>query len=105
MKKYNFAFDEDGSQIIYYEKEENNIIENKNFLIFLWVGIAVLLIIIGVLAFVLVKFVKKRKKKMFELDDEFEYTSGDKNSENNDTSDNNKAFKFEGEEGENKFGI
>ena len=105
MKKYNFAFDEDGNQIIYYEKEENNIIENKNFLIFLWVGIAVLLIIIGVLAFVLVKFVKKRKKKMFELDDEFEYTSGDKNSENNDTSDNNKAFKFEGEEGENKFGI
>ena len=47
---------------------------------------------------------------MYELEDDFDYTNGDNNNEekkddngNNNTED--KVFKFEGDEGENKFGI
>ena len=108
MKKYNFIFDEDGNQILFYEKEGNEtIMENKTFAIFIWVGIGVLVAIIGVLVFVLMKFFKERKKKMFELEEDFDYTTDDKNNEEKKNAINNsdKVFKFEGEEGENKFGI
>ena len=108
MKKYNFIFDEDGNQILFYEKEENEtIMENKTFAIFIWVGIGILVAIIGVLIFVLMKFFKERKKKMFELEEDFDYTTDDKNNEEkkDDINNSDKVFKFEGEEGENKFGI
>ena len=108
MKKYNFIFDEDGNQILFYEKEENEtIMENKTFAIFIWVGIGVLVAIIGVLVFVLMKFFKERKKKMFELEEDFDYTTDDKNNEErkDDINNSDKVFKFEGDEGENKFGI
>ena len=108
MKKYNFIFDEDGNQILYYEQVENEtIMENKTFAIFIWVGIGVLVAIIGVLVFVLMKFFKERKKKMFELEEDFDYTTDDKNNEEkkDDINNTDKVFKFEGDEGENKFGI
>ena len=108
MKKYNFIFDEDGNQILYYEQVENEtIMENKTFAIFIWVGIGVLVAIIGVLVFVLMKFFKERKKKMFELEEDFDYTTDDKNNEErkDDINNSDKVFKFEGDEGENKFGI
>ena len=108
MKKYNFIFDEDGNQILYYEQVENEtIMENKTFAIFIWVGIGVLVAIIGFLVFVLMKFFKERKKKMFELEEDFDYTTDDKNNEErkDDINNSDKVFKFEGEEGENKFGI
>ena len=106
MKKYNFLFDQDGKQILYYDKENdisnsNTFIGNKTFVYILWIGIGVLIIIIGILIYILTKILKKRKKILYELDDEFDYVenSGDNNNEKN------KAFKFEGEENENKFGI
>ena len=108
MKKYNFIFDEDGNQILYYEQVENEtIMENKTFAIFIWVGIGVLVAIIGFLVFVLMKFFKKKKKKMFELEEDFDYTTDDKNNEEkkDDINNTDKGFKFEGDEGENKFGI
>ena len=81
--------------------------ENKTFAIFIWVGIGVLVAIIGVLVFVLMKFFKERKKKMFELEEDFDYTTDDKNNEEkkDDINNTDKVFKFEGDEGENKFGI
>jgi hypothetical protein len=48
------------------------------------------------------KLLKERKKKMFELEDDFDYKVEDgKNEENK----NDKTFTFEGDEGKNKFGI
>ena len=111
MKKYNFVFDEDGKQILYYEPIESpSIMETKNFAVFIWIGIGVLVVIIGVLIFVLTRILKERKKLMYELEDDFDYTTGDNNNEEkkNENGDNNaedKVFKFEGDEGENKFGI
>ena len=112
MKKYNFFFDEDGLQILFYEKEEKkqDLIGSKNFVYLIWIGIGVLVVIIGVLIFVLTKLIKERKKKMFELEDDFDYNSGENNNNegqnNNDSKNNNeKIFKFEGDENENKFGI
>ena len=106
MKKYNFIFDEDGIQIMYYEKEEEseNLIEKKNFVYFIWGGIAVLIVIIATLAFVLMKYFKQRKKKMFELEDDFEYT-GEENNDDKKQNINDNNFKFEGGEGESKIGI
>jgi len=112
MKKYNFFFDEDGLQILFYEKEEKkqDLIGSKNFVYLIWIGIGVLVVIIGVLIFVLTKLIKERKKKMFELEDDFDYNSGENNNNegqnNNDSKNNNeKIFKLEGDENENKFGI
>ena len=108
MKKYNFIFDEDGKQILYYEKEENdNIIESKSFIAFIWGGIGVLVIIIIILGFFLTKLFKERKKKMFELEDDFDYTTedGNLNEEKSENNNVNKLFKFEGDEGETKFEI
>ena len=103
MKKYNFVFDEDNSQIIYYDKSESkSIVEKKSFVYFIWIGIGILVIIIAILVFVLMKLLKERKKKMFELEDDFDYKVEDgKNEENK----NDKTFTFEGDEGKNKFGI
>jgi hypothetical protein len=48
-----------------------------------------------------VRILKERKKKLYELEDEYDYVenNGDKNNSVND------AFKFEGEPDENKFGF
>ena len=112
MKKYNFFFDEDGLQILFYEKEEKkqDLIGSKNFVYLIWIGIGVLVVIIGVLIFILTKLIKERKKKMFELEDDFDYNSGENNNNdgqknNNGENNNEKIFKFEGDENENKFGI
>ena len=107
IKKYNFLFDQDRKQILYYDKENdignssNNIIGNKTFVYILWIGIGVLIIIIGILVYILTKVLKNRKKLLYELEDEFAYVenSGDNKNVKND------AFKFEGDENENKFGI
>ena len=107
MKKYNFLFDQDGKQILYYNKVETprdtitQIFESKTFLYFLYGGIGVLLIVIGFLVYYLVRILKERKKKLYELEDEYDYVenNGDKNNSVND------AFKFEGEPDENKFGF
>ena len=107
MKKYNFLFDQDGKQILYYNKVETprdtitQIFESKTFLYFLYGGIGVLLIVIGFLVYYLVGILKERKKKLYELEDEYDYVenNGDKNNNVND------AFKFEGEADENKFGF
>ena len=110
MKKYNFIFDEDGKQILFYDVEENNyLIENKNFIYFIWGCVVFLIIVIAFLSFFLTKLVKERKKKMFELEDDFDYTTENGNLEeqndSNKSNNINKIFKFEGNEGENKFGI
>ena len=109
MKKYNFIFDEDGKQILYYEKEENDkLMGSKNFVYFIWSGIGVLIIIIGILLFVLIRSVKEKKKRLYELEDDFDYTTGEGNIEDGKRKGNNnedKTFKFEGDEEENKFGI
>ena len=112
MKKYNFFFDEDGLQILFYEKEEKkqDLIGSKNFVYLIWIGIGVLVVIIGVLIFVFTKLIKERKKKMYELEDDFDYNSGENNNNdgqknNNGENNNEKIFKFEGDENENKFGI
>ena len=107
IKKYNFLFDQDRKQILYYDKENdignssNNIIGNKTFVYILWIGIGVLIIIIGILVYILTKVLKNRKKLLYELEDEYAYVenSGDNKNVKND------AFKFEGDENENKFGI
>jgi hypothetical protein len=107
MKKYNFLFDQDGKQILYYNKVETprdtitQIFESKTFLYFLYGGIGVLLIVIGFLVYYLVRILKERKKTLYELEDEYVYVenNGDKNNSVND------AFKFEGEADENKFGF
>ena len=115
MKKYNFLFDEDGKQILMYEKEDEeenkkNLIGNKNFVYFIWGGIVVLVIIIGVLIFVLTKIIKKKRKKLYELEDDFYYNSEENNNNeeskrNDNENKNEKIFKFEGDENENKFGL
>ena len=115
IKKYNFLFDEDGKQILMYEKEDEeenkkNLIGNKNFVYFIWGGIVVLVIIIGVLIFVLTKIIKKKRKKLYELEDDFYYNSEENNNNeeskrNDNENKNEKIFKFEGDENENKFGL
>ena len=109
MKKYNFIFDEDGKQILYYEKgESDKLIESKNFVYFIWGGIGILMVIIAVLLFVLIRSLKEKKKRLYELEDDFDYSTGEGNFEDGKrNSDNNvdKTFKFEGDEEENKFGI
>ena len=105
MKKYNFLFDQDGKQILYYENNDNNniksksILGNKTFVYCLWVGLVILLIIIIFLVNYLMKLIKERKKKLYELEDDFDYieNSGDNNKNN--------KFKFEGDNEDNKFGI
>ena len=90
MKKYNFLYDQDGKQIFYYDKDNNDktngsdksIVGNKTFVSFIWIGIIILLAIIGGLSYYLMKLVKERKKRLFELEDEFDYNSGE-NNENN----------------------
>ena len=108
MKKYNFLFDQDGKQILYYDKnfdlggDNNSVVGNKTFVIILWIGVFILVIIIGVLVYCLMKILKERKKMLYELEDEFDYieNSGDKNGNGK-----NNNFNFEGEEEGNKFGI
>ena len=88
IKKYNLLYDQDGKQILYYSKDNNNgksndndksIVGNKTFVYFIWGGIIVLVIIIGILAYYLVKLVKERKKKLYELDDDFFYKTEENN--------------------------
>ena len=117
MKKYNFLFDQDGKQIFYYDKnfdlgdDNNSVVGNKTFVIMLWIGVFILVIIIGVLVYFLTKILKERKKMLYELEDEFDYNSGDNNSNNNNNTndDNNnrkqKGISFEGDDNENKFGF
>ena len=70
MKKYNFLYDQDGKQIFYYDKDNNDkangsdksIVGNKTFVFFIWIGIIILLAIIGALSYYLMKLVKERKK-------------------------------------------
>lgn len=108
MKKYNFLYDQDGKQILYYSKDNNDkvndntksIVGNKTFVYFIWGGIIVLLIIIGVLSYYLMKLVKERKKRLYELEDEFYYKSGE-----NKQNENNISAQPKSEEEENKFGI
>ena len=81
---------------------------SKNFVYFIWSGIGVLIIIIGILLFVLIRSVKEKKKRLYELEDDFDYTTGEGNIEDGKRKGNNnedKTFKFEGDEEENKFGI
>lgn len=77
IKKYNFLFDQDGKQILYYNEKENDVINNffssKTFVYLLWSGIFILLIIIGFLIYYLTRVLKERKKRIFELEDEFDY--------------------------------
>ena len=57
MKKYNLLFDQDGKEILYYNEKSNinnSVIGNKKFVFFLWGGIVVLLVIIGILTYFLV---------------------------------------------------
>lgn len=115
MKKFNFIFDEDGKQVIYYEQAEiDNVFENKTFVYFIWIGVGILVIIIAVLIFFLSKYLKERKKRKFELEDDYDYVTEEGkieekndsiNSNNGNNSNKEKIFKFEGDEGENKFGI
>ena len=102
MKKYNFLFDQDGKQILYYnDNDSKSIVGNKNFVYLIWGGIGILLIVIGFLSYYLMKLLKERKKRLYELDDEFDYnTNGNLNDEKNE---NNKDVNFDEEE--NKFGI
>jgi hypothetical protein len=51
------------------------------------------------------KLLKERKKKMFKLEDDFDYKVEDGKNEENKENKNDKIFTFEGDEGENKFGI
>ena len=57
MKKYNFLFDQDGKQILYYNENINDsnkdIFGNKTLIYLIWGGIGVLLIIIGFLVYYL----------------------------------------------------
>lgn len=105
MRKYNnFVFDQDGKQILYYDKQDastiNNMLGSKTFIFLLWGGILILLIIIGFLSYFLYRLIKERKKKLYELDDDFDYVAGgDKQEKKND------AVNFEGDSNENKFGI
>ena len=98
MKKYNFLFDQDGKQIYYYEKEESeSLVENKSFIIFLYVGIFILLIVIGLLGYYLFKLIKQRKKMLYELDDEFDYNADSNNEDNKNMNKDKKDefYKFE----------
>ena len=105
MKKYNFLYDQDGKQIFYYDKDNNDkangsdksIVGNKTFVFFIWIGIIILLAIIGALSYYLMKLVKERKKRLFELEDEFDYNSGENNENNIITQPKN--------EESNKFGL
>ena len=66
------------------------------------------MVIIAVLLFVLIRSLKEKKKRLYELEDDFDYSTGEGNFENGKRNgDNNvdKTFKFEGDEEENKFGI
>ena len=114
MKKYNFLFDQDGKQILYYDKnfdlggDNNSVVGNKTFVIMLWIGVFILVIIIGVLVYCLMKILKERKKMLYELEDEFDYNSGDNNNNNNNNTNDDKKKKgisFEGDDNENKFGF
>lgn len=104
MIKYNFVFDQDAKQILYYDKQDtgaiNSMLGSKTFIILLWGGIFILIIIIGFLSYILYRLIKERKKRLYELDDDFDYVSGnDKEEKKND------AVNFEGDKNENKFGI
>lgn len=59
--------------------------------------IIILLAIIGALSYYLMKLVKERKKRLFELEDEFDYNSGENNENNIITQPKN--------EESNKFGL
>ena len=91
MKKYNFLYDQDGKQILYYDQEGENknnrkskiVVGNKTFVYFIWGGVIVLLIIIGVLSYFIMKLIKDRKKRLYELDEDFDYKSGENKNENN----------------------
>ena len=105
MKKYNFLFDQDGKQILYYNENTNDnskdIFGNKTFIYILWGGIGILLIIIGFLVYCLVRVLKERKKRLFELEDEFDYVENNSNKNDN----RNITFESEGNDENNKFGI
>ena len=108
MKKYNFLFDQDGKQIYYYEKKESeSLVENKSFIIFLYIGIFILLIVIGLLGYYLFKLIKQRKKMLYELDDEFDYNADSNNEDNKNMNKDKKDefYKFEETSEKNKFGF
>lgn len=116
LKKYNLLFDQDGKQILFYDKEEEIIDEqeeksSKNFLIIIWIGIGILSILVIILIVFFVKKYKERKKKVYELEDDFDYSSENKDqnvqsSDDNDTKkDNDQAITFENDDDENKLGI
>ena len=110
IKKYNFLFDQDGKQILHYIQEGKKVsgVIKKNYLYFIWSGIGVLLIVIAILSYVLLKLIKERKKKLYELEDEFDYNSGesinDNQNKNQKFGDEQENHKFDDEQ-ENKFGI
>lgn len=66
MIKYNFVFDQDAKQILYYDKQDtgaiNSMLGSKTFIILLWGGIFILIIIIGFLSYILYRLIKERKK-------------------------------------------
>ena len=66
---------------------------------FIWGGIFVLLIIIGFLSYYTMKLIKERKKRLYELEDDYDYKSGENNKD-----ENNINYQPRNEE-ENKFGI
>ena len=113
MKKYNFLFDQDGKQILYYDQnvdvnDSKSFVGNKTIVILLWIGVFVFLIVISILVYCLMKILKERKKMLYELDDEFDYNAGGDNNNNNSDDGNNgknRGIQFEGDNNENKFGI
>ena len=107
IKKYKFLYDQDGKQILYYSQDNNdknnknskNVIGNKTFVYFIWGGIFVLLIIIGFLSYYIMKLIKERKKRLYELEDDYDYKSEENNKDENNI--NSQPINEE----ENKFGI
>ena len=112
MKKYNLLYDQDGKQILYYSKDNDDTINdnsksfvgNKTFVYFIWGGIIVLLIIIAILSYYLMKAIKERKKRLYELEDDFDYKGENNKNEENINEENNINIQLKNEE-ENKFGI
>ena len=98
LQKYSFTFNPETKMIGYYNfdlpggKNKNNTnIKEENYFknAFVWVGIIVVIIIFGVLGFFIGKFVydKVRKKRMNEVDDNFDYNP-QKNKDDNKLCDN-----------------
>ena len=93
LKKYFFTFNQDMKMIGYYKEEELNDEKNDNNSIFTSVNntyliiiMIILIIIFGVVGFFLGKIVydKVRKKRINEVDDNYDYFPQENINDNND---------------------